>query len=765
MRKIQYILSLFLILFAVSLLAKGQQDFAGNMESVFMTTDRSTYFAGEEIWMRPVCLDGDNRVNEDSKVVYVELLTAANEPVIQTILLLREGYGEGNLSLPSYLSSGFYLLRAYTNYMKNFGAGSFFTKKLLILNPVQGGRFNYPDVKEVSPADAQIRILPEGDSIYRNLDNRVYIRFNDPLPEAGRKAWIVDQYYDTVVTARFIRKDLAWFDFIPGPQKYYLVIPGAESWYPLVISQQKGTILKVESSFERFGLSLESNDTVVKASGLTLEIHNVADPPGKVIRRSFTPPVIIENSTVGEGFIKLTIRQESGKTIAENFIYIRPGGKLKVNVSSDKKLYGNRERAELSMRTTDEAGKPVSTRLAITVRKKSGNAVPGTTLPSFLVIPAELKAIASDWNLDDPYEAAAFMRLYEKQIFSGPGERGELKYVHEHSGILVSGSLEKKGKPLPGAPVYFSVVGDSTLVYPQKTSDNGHFTFPVHDLTGERDVIVKTEDTIRDAYFNLENEYFSEYSRFTEFPENMDPQFTQSLSSLYYAWQVRRSYNLEDARLVNGCTRDFDFFGSADFSIQMKNYVELPLLEEVFFEIVPPVMVLHKEKQAYLKVIDRQTNRTIGDHPLYLVDGVPLFDPSIIMALPPSVIREIKVFQKQYFLGGEVFDGIIVINTLNNDFTDVDYNGSYTRKRMHFARRQNEFVPPDYSQAKVPASKPDFRNILLWAPDVKTGGDGTASREFFTADEDAEYEVVAEGLDPAGHACYGSYTFRVGKAR
>ncbi len=762
MKKRQSITFLLLAFTTSFFVLYGQQTAGENFESVYVTTDRNIYFAGEDIWFSPLCLDGPNEISTRSKVVYLELLNTLNEPVAQTMVFLKDGQGDGNLTVPSYISSGFYVLRAYTNYMKNFGAESFFYKKLLLLNPVQGGQFNYPAQDDNKGDIGEISLYPEGDSVYQNLYNRVYIEFRHPLTPFNRKGWVVDQYYDTLSAIHFVRNDLAWFDFLPGTSKYYLSIPGFDRWAPVEINRRRGSLLKVESSFDQIEVSLESSDSIVKSSPLYLEITNVRDLPGKSPRKPFLSPMRIQTSTLEAGFSRFKLTDENGRNIAENYVYIRPGGQIKVNAATDKKTYGNREKATLTIQTGDASGNPVNTILTVCVRKKSGSLFNQYSLPGFLVIPEKFKALAADWDLDNPYEASAFLAIYGKEMFAEKDILPEMVYKPDQSGITVNGKLEKNGEPLTGAMVYLSVIGDSSILYPRITDNKGRFSFPVHDLQGDRDIVVKSNDTLRDAYFTIDDEYFPGFARLSHYPDDIDTTFSRTLNSLFYAWQVRRLYHIKDFRLINTCIGRYDFFGKPDFSIQMKDFVELPLLEEVFFEIVPPVMVLHRNKETYLKVIDKYTNRTIGDHPLYMVDGVPLFDPSVVMKIPPILIRDISVVQKQYFLGAEVFDGIIVIHTKNNDFSDVDFSGSYTRKITHFADHLFEFASPDYSDGRNSFDKPDFRNVLLWTPGVSTGPGGKVNLTFFTGDEDTDYEVVVEGLDAKGRSCYGTFNFGVG---
>ncbi|HYW96073.1 MAG TPA: hypothetical protein VE870_10830, partial [Bacteroidales bacterium] len=451
----------------------GQANDPGEAESLFVTTDRDIYFAGENIWLSTVCLDGQDRIKTGSKTVYLELLTTGNQVVTQSMILTSHGKGSGKITVPAFLSSGFYLLRAYTNYMKNFGTGSFYYKKLMLLNPVQGGRFNYTvtDTSLVQATD--IKVFAEGGAIYQNLYNRVYVYFDKSLPKPAMKGWVVSQYYDTLANLNFIKNNLAWFDLVPGTPKYYLSLPGMEQWFPLNIDRNKASLLNVQASFDRYALSLESSDSVVKASSLFLEIRPLNHASKKTVSRPFTSPLILDASILEEGFSSLNLVDSNGDTVATNYLYKRPGGNLKVSIGSGADTYNTREKASVSIETYDASGNPVSSIVSVSVRKKTATAVRNATLPDFLAIPEDFKAIAADWNLTNMTEASAFLTIYGKDMFSGKTTHDTNNYEADKSGIIVRGKLENAGKPLPGATVYLSVVGDSALIYPDVTTAGG----------------------------------------------------------------------------------------------------------------------------------------------------------------------------------------------------------------------------------------------------------------------------------------------------
>jgi hypothetical protein len=103
-------------------------------EKVVLTTDRTIYFAGEQLGLRADCILPS--VNDSlSRVMYIELLDKKAKPVIQKKLQIINGISKALLEIPSDILTGNYYARAYTQYMRNFDKKQFYTTELTIINP------------------------------------------------------------------------------------------------------------------------------------------------------------------------------------------------------------------------------------------------------------------------------------------------------------------------------------------------------------------------------------------------------------------------------------------------------------------------------------------------------------------------------------------------------------------------------------------------------------------------------------------------------
>ncbi len=72
-----------------------------------------------------------------SKIVYLEMLNAGNNPVRQARIRVEGTSGSAVFRLSDTLSSGNYLLRAYTSWMENFPENHFSYTTITVINPLK----------------------------------------------------------------------------------------------------------------------------------------------------------------------------------------------------------------------------------------------------------------------------------------------------------------------------------------------------------------------------------------------------------------------------------------------------------------------------------------------------------------------------------------------------------------------------------------------------------------------------------------------------
>lgn len=102
-------------------------------EKVYLHTDKSYYAIGDEIWFKAYVVDAQNMgPTPQSNYLYVDLINGRDSVKKTLKINLTAGLGWGNFELKDSLKEGNYRLRAYTQWMRNFGEEYFYDKTIKV---------------------------------------------------------------------------------------------------------------------------------------------------------------------------------------------------------------------------------------------------------------------------------------------------------------------------------------------------------------------------------------------------------------------------------------------------------------------------------------------------------------------------------------------------------------------------------------------------------------------------------------------------------
>lgn len=105
-------------------------------EYLHCQTDKDFYLAGERMWFRLWSVDANDRLQQRSRVAYVELVgTETNDA--HCMVELKNAGANGVIDLPFALPSGRYQLRAYTRNMLNLGDAAICHKTIAVMNTLR----------------------------------------------------------------------------------------------------------------------------------------------------------------------------------------------------------------------------------------------------------------------------------------------------------------------------------------------------------------------------------------------------------------------------------------------------------------------------------------------------------------------------------------------------------------------------------------------------------------------------------------------------
>ena len=750
-------------------------------EKLFVHTDQTTYLTGETLWFSVYYVDGTFHKPLDlSKVAYLELLDKEGKSVLQTKVALVAGGGNGTLFLPASLRSGSYLIRAYTNWMKNDGAGYFFEKPITIVNPFVPLD---PPAPNSLADNYDIQLFPEGGHLVQGLASKVAFKVADA---SGRgvpvRGYLLNGQNDTLSRFTAFKFGMGSFMLTPVANVTYRVLMqderGRSFTRSLPAIAPQGYVMRVEeSSAEQLTVSVSTN--VSGASSVFMFAHTrnaVKLAESKAIQGETR--FSIDKKALGEGISHLTLFDASQQPVCERLYFKRPAA-MPITLLTDQPEYAARTSVRVDATVPTAALKTGPMAMSVAVyRLDSLGAASSENILSNLWLTSDLPGYVESpdyylqpGNPDVAQAADNLMLTHGWRRFTWASvlnpQRVAHPFIPEINGPVIQATVTDPatGKPLPDVITFLSTVGKPIRLYVSNSDSAGRVRFEMRDFFGQRDIVLQTGPQDSTARLTITNP-FSDVPASRPLPDFFVPEArADQLLSRSVAMQVQSAYGTNQSRYVYPAIDSAAFYGKPSETYLLDAYTRFPRTEEVLREYVPGVLPRKRQGRFRLEVLNLPYRAIFEEPALMLIDGVPVFDGDKVIEFSPLKVKQLDVLTNRYFLGQAQFSGIVSFMTYKGDLAAFPLDAHVLKLDYDGLQLRREFYAPRYDQANPPATRlPDARTLLYWNPAVPVNASGTARLDVATSDQTGTYLVEVNGLTKDGQAGSQQTVFRVKNA-
>ena len=324
--------------------------FAGNIhqfssiypqEKVYLQFDNTSYYQGETIWFKAFVVNASTLQRSKSKVLYVDLLSPEGILLKQQKLLIVAGQADGSFALNDAATlqardvrggslpypSGFYEVRAYTNYMQNFDSDIIFSRVLAVFDkPKQEGHY-YDEQPAITPkftvdlipvrpaAPKQKKVnayfFPEGGHIIMGQPCRVVIKVT------GENGLGIDATgsMDDDISFSTRHDGMGSFVFTPQSRRnsVKITVDGHDYSYSLPDAEQSGCSVQAVSDQDKAGFTIySSSDFISQELGATLTCRGDLVDFAKVTIDGNVTEQTFDLTSAPEGVIRFTLFHQVG---------------------------------------------------------------------------------------------------------------------------------------------------------------------------------------------------------------------------------------------------------------------------------------------------------------------------------------------------------------------------------------------------------------------------------------------------------------------
>jgi len=746
-------------------------------EKAFVHTDKENYVTGEIIWFKLYLTDALlNKPLNLSKIAYMEVLDMLHKPILQTKIEMKESMGDGSFLLPYSLQSGNYLFRCYTGLMKNSSAEFYFEKQLTIINP-----FKKPDWSEAKPSVYKVQFFPEGGNLVSGIESKIGFKVTDQYGNSfAAKGFIEDEMKQKIVPFGTSRFGMGQFLFTALSGKKYqanIEVEGKKLIVDLPNIYQQGAVMKLtENAEKQIIISVQASKEI---HALELLVHTRQSLKTLLHQDLVNGKLqfVLPDSLMGEGISQLTLFDEHRNPLCERLYFKKPVHVLQLETQIESKVLAKRSKVDLAIHATDNS-KPVGANLSLSVFLiDSLQTAPHSNILSYLWLESDLKGEIESpeyYFTDAPDLSQCTENLLLTQgwrRFQWDGVFGKQnKTQNEYSelnGHLIWAKVTKKlgGQLAAGVTVYMSLPGEKPLFNQGISDKNGMVLFNIPAFFGNNQLILQTNSKIDSIYrIDLVEPYSTLYSsrkiHAFELQESLADllkahSIQSQVGNIYYADQQQKFSYPEVMDTI-------PFFGKSTHQYFLDDYTRFITMEEVLREYVEGIRLRNNNNSFNLRLYNESYQNYFETEPLVLLDGVPVFDMNQLIAFDPLKIKKIDLLNQQFYQNKFVLNGILSCNTYKGDLDGFSLDPNALVFAYEGLQLKREFYQPTYKEDKKTLNGlPDFRNVLLWNPELSTDKQGKQKVSFYNSDIAGKYLVVIQGISQNGVAGFSHQFFEV----
>lgn len=547
--------------------------------------------------------------------------------------------------------------------------------------------------------------------------------------------------------------------------------------------QHEGTIFSVNTTDKQAEIVLFSTEE----EQLNLEISSASE---LLLQKKITPnnkAVKVNTEDFPMGITKFSIKNRSGKIVAERLVFINAHKQLHIDIDLDKTIYQTREKAKLTLTTTDFEGNPLPSNVSVSVAdNKLINFADDKQdhMLSYLLLSSELKGKIHEPSFYfNPKEEKSLEALDYLMLTHGWRSYRNLtfenaQFLPEQHAIQSGTVVDENGNPITAHLLLMDQLGNQVLVF--DTNEDGTFTFK---FGNSRNLILLAyrddKKNVEIKKTNFTNGRF-EHHNDVIYEENKDGFKAFEKNEKLLKKKIKKKGMLANIALdEDEDALDEVVIEAYRTSTQKNRLGAITVIHSKTINNTQSISQLLQGQVSGLAITTGSgspgadatinlrgvTGISGNSDPLIIVDGVPV-DESAIKHINTSQIKYVSVLKDAAataLYGSRGSNGVVVISTKNNYSVN-----NYKKKKLNNAKFNNyaiqkfrnnqpsntysaqQFYIPKYEGDNLPEERTDFRQTIYWNPVVQTDENGKAELEFYNSDAITSFIVTSEGVSFKG---------------
>ena len=788
-------------------------------EKIYLHTDKPHYFLNDTIWIKAYGLIESNKELPEATPtmpLYVDLIDGKLDRLVnQIIIKLEEGTGQGDFVLPRDLVPGAYTIRAYTQWMRNFGTDAFYQKDIWVGDLGDGWEFRSRDPQ------LNLQFFPEGGNLVNGLKSKVGFKATNVYGKGTDViGYVLDAKKDTLLRFESEHLGMGSFEFTPESNKNFEVVAKSadKDWTRFRFSnvQGLGYVLQIDplSAEDDIEITITHN---LGEGNLGKKLYLLGLSKGKVVYQGEFDgslprhKVTLSKDDFMPGLVTFTLMDEETILLAERLVYMLPFTGGSANFRTEKNSYKPKDWVKMEIEVVDEFNSPVEGNFSLSVTDafQIMHIENSQNIYSYLQLSSEVKGeIEEPYYYFNPENKNAEKYLNNLLLTQGWRRfswehlaklKEEPRYAFE-DGLSLSGKVLRANEKSIAEPHNLTLMIDHRFgipfVHEGMTDATGNFSFvgldyqdsvsiylqaflprekksspPKEVKNNEVEIwIPEKPKTERSKYIGFPDEDrfidFDDYMVTVKEAKNLMEQFVLSREIELGEVTVRgrRSSLIPDNRALQYnnnpemslvVTEEYYNFQNI-FQLLRGRFPGVNVAGDVFSINPPPVVLMRGGAISGSGLVGAT----------FFLDGNPA-QLALIATLPVAEIERIDLLRslnRAAVYGADGAGGVVNVLTKsgnpNRDFSDEPTRGNATLESKGYAPVREFYTPSAIPDFNAPIAL-DYRSTIFWEPNIITDERGKATLEFPLSEGNPEIRVNLEGLSKTGEPLRATYQFKV----
>lgn len=332
-----------------------------------------------------------------------------------------------------------------------------------------------------------------------------------------------------------------------------------------------------------------------------------------------------------------------------------------------------------------------------------------------------------------------------------------MQFIPETKGLSVSGKvLNNNGETVRNTFVQLSMLRENGDYLGYYTDLDGKFYFSLLPFTGRQDMFISAHNVTGDRLeIRIDKDFANHNGAISTEAFTLSDNERSLAVEMMINSQVKKAYAKNRDTAVTRDEQDSTglyFYGQPCRTVYIDDFIALPTLGEVFFELVPEVSVT-KRKGVNTVVVSghpRVSADLASYNPLILLDLVPISNLDDLLAVPPRKLQRIEIINNLYIKGDIIYGGVVSIFSKKGDLAGINLPLNSSFFVIEGLSSQQTSAVESFADNQNESRIPDFRNCLYWNPKITIRPGNKASLEFTTSDNKGDYEFIIRGFSSDG---------------